>query len=60
MSRNITRPVKNVKRRRDTKRTRARKINALKKKRDKSYSVGKEFLVMDSSKKDIAVMNLLH
>lgn len=51
MSRNITRPVKNVKRRRDTKRTRARKINALKKKRDKSYSVGKEFLVMDSSKK---------
>ena len=49
MSRNITRPIKNVKRRRDVKRSRARKINALKKKRNGSFSRGKEFWVMNSS-----------
>ena len=51
MSRNITRPVKNVKKRRDVKRSRARKINALKKMRNKSYLIDKEFWVMDSSEK---------
>lgn len=52
MSRNITRPIKNVKRRRDVKRNRARKINALKKIRNKSYSIEKEHCVINSSKKN--------
>jgi len=51
MSRNITRPVKNVKRRRDVKRSRSRKLNSLKKKRDEIYSIGRGCCLMDSQKR---------
>ena len=50
MSRNIKRPVKNVKRRRDVKRSRARKMDAFKSMRYESDLKGKGFWVMGSSK----------
>lgn len=51
MSRNITRPVKNVKRRRDVKRNRARKLNSQKNKRDEKYPNGRGCSLMIGEKR---------
>lgn len=51
MSRNISRPFKNIKKRRDVKRSRSRKINTSKKQQNESVSKKRKCRVMNNSRK---------